>query len=118
MPPDWSTNFANEDQQEKSRLIKEYQDLALLISKVQLGQDEMPFEDYLTMKGEDIIGAKYCMSELVDMALGQKIKSPGFDLNAKPLDSLHVGERPPPIVKLANAQHHASLLATFLWINY
>ena len=44
-----------------------------LKSKLQLGQDEMPFEDYLMMEGEDIIEAKYCMSELVDMTLEQRI---------------------------------------------
>ena len=69
------------------------------------------------MKIEDIIEAKYCMSELVDMALGQRIEPPSFDLNAKPLDSLDVDERPPPIVKLADAQHHAQLLATFFMDN-
>ena len=30
------------------------------------------------------------LSHLVDMALGQRIKSPSFDLNAEPLDSLDV----------------------------
>ena len=35
-----------------------------------------------------------------------------FDRNAKPLDSLDVDERPPLVVKLAIAQHHAQLLAT------
>jgi hypothetical protein len=29
--------------------------VALLISKLQLGQEEMPFENYLIMKVEDII---------------------------------------------------------------
>ena len=31
----------------------------------------------------------------------------------RPLDSLDVDERPPPTIKLADAQHHAQLLATF-----
>jgi hypothetical protein len=61
--------------------------------------DEMPFEDYLMMEGEDIIEVEYCMSELVDMALGQIIEPPYFGLNVKPLDSLDVDERPPPFVK-------------------
>ena len=30
----------------------------------------MPFEEDVVMEGEDIIEAEYCMSELVDMALG------------------------------------------------
>ena len=35
----------------------------------------------------------------------------------EPLDSLDVDERPPPVVKGADAQHHAYLLATFLMDN-
>ena len=31
------------------------------------------------------------------------------------LDSLNVNEKPPPIVKLAYAQHHAQLLAFFFF---
>ena len=56
------------------------------------------------------------MSKLVDMALGQRIELPSFELNAKPLDSLDVDERLPPILKLAHASHHAQLLATFFLI--
>jgi hypothetical protein len=33
------------------------------------------------------------------------------------LDALDVDERPPPIMKLADAQHHAQLLATSLMNN-
>jgi hypothetical protein len=51
-------------------LTKESKDLALLISKIQLRQDEMPFEDNLIMKDEDIIEVNFYMLELVDMALG------------------------------------------------
>ena len=86
-----------------------------LISKLQLGQDELPFEDYLMMKGEDIIEAKYCMLELVDMTLVHKIEPPSFDLSVEPLDSLDVDDRLPPIVKLIDAQQHAQLLATFFY---
>ena len=69
MPHDWNANFANEDQREKSRVTKESKDLAH-ISKLQFGQDEMPFENHLIMKGEGIIEVEYCMLELVEMALG------------------------------------------------
>ena len=51
------------------------------------------------------------------IALGQRIKLPSFDLNAKLMDALDVNERPPPIVKLLNVQHHAQLLATFFMDN-
>ena len=43
----------------------------------------------------------------------ERIEPPSFDLNAEPLDSLDVDERPQPITKLAYSQHHAQLLATF-----
>ena len=39
------------------------------------------------------------------------------NLIKRPLDSLDVDESPPPIVKLANAQHHAQLLTTFFMDN-
>ena len=45
---------------------------------MKIGQDEMPFEDYLIMEGEDIIEVDYCMSKLVDMALAQRIVPPSF----------------------------------------
>ena len=56
-----------------------------------------------------------CQSLLVDMALGQRMESPNFDLNAKPWDSLDVDDKPPLIVKLADAQYHAPLLSTFFY---
>jgi hypothetical protein len=37
--------------------------------KIVAWQDEMTFEDYVIMEGEDNIKVKYCMSKLVDMAL-------------------------------------------------
>ena len=51
------------------------------------------------------------------MALAQRIKPPSSNLNAESLHSLDVDERPPPIVKLVDAQHHAKLLATFFMDN-
>ena len=67
------------------------------------------------MEGEGIIEVEYCMSKVVDMALGQRLKPPSFDLNAGLLNSLDVEERPPPIVKYVDAQHHAQLLAIILY---
>ncbi len=48
------------------------------------------------------------------MAWEYIIEPPSFDLNAKLLDFLDVDERPPPIVKLAYAQHYACFLAILL----
>ena len=55
------------------------------------------------MEGEDNTKVEYCMSELVDMVLGQRIEPLSCDLNAKPLDSLDVDERPQLILKVTNA---------------
>ena len=51
------------------------------------------------------------------MASKQRIELPSFDLNAKPLDSLDIEERPPPIVKLVDTQHHAQLSTTIVMDN-
>jgi hypothetical protein len=67
----------------------------------------MPFEDYVVMEGEDIIEAEYCMSKLVDMALGHRIELASLDLTAETVNPLDVDKRPPPIVKLTDAQQHA-----------
>ena len=69
------------------------------------------------MEGEDIIEAEYCMSKLVDMALGQRIEPASLDLTVGTVNPLDVDERPPPIVKLTDAQQHAQLLASFFMDN-
>lgn len=48
-----------------------------------------------------------CMSKLVDMFLGQRIQPPDINLDIEPLHCLDVDDKPPRIMKLANAQHHA-----------
>lgn len=56
------------------------------------------------------------MSKLANMALGQRIEPPNFDLYIEPLDFLlDIGEKPLPNVKLGGAQHHPQLLATFFY---
>jgi hypothetical protein len=44
----------------------------------------MSFEDCLKIEVEDIIETKHCMLELVDMALGRRIKPHSFDLKQSP----------------------------------
>jgi hypothetical protein len=56
------------------------------------------------------------MSELVDMALGQRIEPTSLDLTPKTVNPLDVDERHPPIVKLMDAQQHAHIIATFLLV--
>jgi hypothetical protein len=69
------------------------------------------------MEGEDIIEVEYCMSELVDKALGQRIEPASLDLTVETVNPLDVDERPPPTVKLTDAQQYAQLLATFFMDN-
>ena len=38
---------------------------------------------YVVLEGEDIIELEYCMSELVDKALGQRIEPASLDLTAE-----------------------------------
>jgi hypothetical protein len=44
------------------------------------------------MEGEDIIEVEYCMLELVDMALGQRIEPTSLDLTAETVHPLDVDE--------------------------
>jgi hypothetical protein len=69
------------------------------------------------MKGEDIIEVEYCMSVLVDMALGQRIKPVSLDLTAETVNPLDDDERAPPIVKLTDVEQYAQVLATFFMEN-
>jgi hypothetical protein len=70
----------------------------------------MSFEDYIVKVRLSLKLNLACQSLLVDMALGQRMESSSFDLNAKPLDSLDVDERPPPIMKLANTHAYVTKL--------
>jgi hypothetical protein len=47
------------------------------------------------------------------MALGQRIEPTSLDLTVETVNPLDVDERPPPIVKLTDAQQYAQLLSTF-----
>ena len=49
------------------------------------------------------------------MALGQRIEPVSLDLIVETVKPLDVDERPPPIVKLTDAQQYAQLLATFFY---
>ena len=52
--------MGSEDQQEES-MTKEVEDLALFISKLQFGQDEILYKDYMIMEGEDNVEVEYHM---------------------------------------------------------
>ena len=67
------------------------------------------------MDGEDINEAWKCMSKLVNMALGQRIEPLVLTLMQSPWIPVNVDERPPPIVNMADGQHHAQLITTFFY---
>ena len=49
-------------------MTKEFECLTLLISKLQVEQDEVPFEDYIKVEDEHNIEVEYHMLDLVDLA--------------------------------------------------
>jgi hypothetical protein len=78
----------------------------------EMDDDEISFETYIHMEGEEITDLELSIDELVDAALGINYAQ-GFDLNVD-FHSVDVDDVAPPIVKLSDAKHHASLLSTFL----
>jgi hypothetical protein len=76
----------------------------------------MPVEEYIHMDGEDLIEEELNNTELIDMALEVVEASPSnLDLNVDPIPN--VDDQPPPIVKLTDVRHHASMLSHFLLNN-
>ena len=71
----------------------------------------MPFEDYMILEGEDIVEDEYCMSKLIDMALGHRPEPHSFDLNVELLDSLDVDEKHVPILKLGRCSTLCSIIS-------
>ena len=111
----WNVDFALVDEREKNRMQEESHELGALISKLRLGDDEMSFETYIQMEGEEITELELSTDELVDAALGVN-HAQDFDLNVD-LHSVDVDDVAPPIVKLSDAKCHASLLSNFSFDN-
>jgi hypothetical protein len=86
-----------------------------MISKLQLGDDEMSIETCIHMEGEEIIELELSINELVDVALGINYAQ-GFDLNVD-MHLIYVDDVAPPTIKLNDAKRHASLLSNFLLDN-
>ena len=109
---DWSANFAMDDEREKLRMKEATNELASLISSLNLGSEEMPIEEYVQLAREEIVDAEYNMVELVDLAWGREIHL-GLDLNEEPMEGNDVDDQPTPIVKLPQAREYAQLLSNF-----
>ena len=111
LPTTWKVEFALVDEKEKNWTQEESYELGALISKLQLGDDEMSFETYIQMEGEEITELELSTDELVDAALGVN-HAQDFDLNVD-LHSIDVDDVAPPTIKLSDAKRHASLLSNF-----
>ena len=94
LPLTWSVDFALDDERERSRMLKDLEELVILIGKLQLSSEEMSLEEYIQMDGEDLIEEELTNNELVDMALRVVEASPSnLDLNVDPI--LDVDDQPP-----------------------
>ena len=55
------------DQHENERMKEATNELASLISSLNLGSVEMPIEEYVQLAREEIVNANYSMAKLVDL---------------------------------------------------
>ena len=69
LPRTWNVDFALVDEREKNKIQKESYEFGALISKLQLGDDEMSIQTYIQLEGEEITKLKLSIDELVDVAL-------------------------------------------------
>jgi hypothetical protein len=94
---------------------EEFDELGALISKLQLGDDEMSIDIYIQIDGKEITELELSTDELVDVALGINYAQ-GFDLNVD-MRSVDVDDVASPTIKLSDGKRHASLLFNFLLDN-
>jgi hypothetical protein len=114
-PIQWNVDFALVDERENNRVREESHELGILILKLRLGDDEISFETYIHMEGEENTKLELSIDELVDATLGINYAQ-GFDLNVD-FHLINVDNVALHTVKLSNAKRHASLLSNFLLNN-
>ena len=85
-------------EREKLRMKEATNELASLVSSLNIGSEEMPFEEYVQLAGEGIVDAKYKMAKLVDLARGSEIHL-GLNWNEGPMKGNDVDDQPTPIVE-------------------
>jgi hypothetical protein len=83
--------------------------LGALISKLQLGDDEMSIETYVEMEGEEILELELGIDEFVDIALETSFAQ-DFDLNVNE-HLVDVDDVSPPTIKLNDARCHTLFLS-------
>ena len=97
---------------EKSKMKEATNELASLISSLNLKSEEMSIEEYVQMAREEIVDAKCNMADLVDLAWDRKAHM-GLDLSEEPLQGNDVDDQPTPIIKLPQACEYVQLLLDF-----
>jgi hypothetical protein len=103
------------NERDNNRMREESHELGIMISKLQMVDDEISFETYIHVEGEEIIELELSIDELVDAALGINYAQ-GFDLNVD-FHLVDVDDVALPIVKISDAKRHASLLSNFILNN-
>ena len=62
---DWSADFAMDHECQNSRIKEATNDLASLISSLNLRSEEMPIDEYMQLVGEEFVDVEHNMVELV-----------------------------------------------------
>ena len=89
-------------------------ELASLISFLNLGSEEMPVEEYVQLVGERLLTQNTSWVSLVDLAWGREIHL-GLDLHEEPMEGDDVDDQPTPIVKLPQAREYDRWLSNLQW---
>ena len=97
LPTTWNVDFALVDERGENRMQEESYELGALISKLQLGDDEISIETYIQLEREKTNELELSIIELVVAALGINYAQ-GFDVNVD-LHSVDVDDVSPPIKK-------------------
>jgi hypothetical protein len=82
---------------------------------LRLGDNEISFETYIHIEGEEITKLELSIDELVDATLGIN-HAQAFDINVD-FHLIDADDVALPTVKLSDAKRHASLLSNFLLNN-
>ena len=96
-------------------MVKEIDELAILIAQQKLGDEELRIRDCVDMAGKECIEIEYNTYDLVNLAMENGLTtSYDFDFNT---DLANVDDQPPPVVRSSNTQHHAQMLSHFILDN-
>ena len=89
-----------DDERENERMKKTTNELASLVSPLNIGSEEMPIEEYVRLAWEVIVDAKCNMAKLMDLPWGRGVHL-GIDLNEEPNEGNVVDDQPTLLVRLS-----------------